>query len=126
MRIGGNAMAPTLNDGDRVQVTRAVTSLQRGELVAFYYPRDQSKTFVKRLIGLPGESVKVRKGQVLINDVSLEEPYVVSANRSADDLDAVVPAGEDFVLGDNRRNSSDSRHWGTVPAALIWGKVIVP
>ena len=124
VRVEGNAMAPTLGDGERVSVSGSVDPVQRGDIIVFDYPRDRSKTFLKRVVALPGEEVEVTDRGVTINGRPLEEPYVEDANRSASHWGPTrVPAGEYFVLGDNRRNSSDSRHWGTVPRELIRGKV---
>jgi signal peptidase I len=123
--IRGQAMAPTLNDGERWPVDRTVETIERGDVVAFYYPRDQSKSFVKRVVGMPGERISIERGRVSVNGTPLDEPYVVSSNRSAETFEATVPDGEFFMMGDNRRNSSDSRHWGTVSRELVWGKVII-
>jgi signal peptidase I len=116
-------MSPTLNDGERWPV-RDVGSINRGDIVAFRYPRDQSKSFVKRVIGLPGERIAIRGGQVFVNGTPLDEPYVAASNRSADSLETTVEPESFFLMGDNRSNSSDSRHWGTVPRTLIWGQVV--
>lgn len=125
-RIEGSAMSPTLNDGERWPIVRIVDRLERGDIVVFYYPRDQSKSFVKRVIGLPGERITIRQGEVSVDGRRLDETYVATANRSAEAFEVVVPADEFFLMGDNRRNSSDSRHWGAVPKALIWAKVVLP
>ena len=126
VNISGNAMAPTLNDGERWPIARNVDRVERGDLVAFHYPRDQSKSFVKRVVALPGERVSIRQGEVTIDGRRLDEPYVAAENRSAESFEIVVPPDEFFVMGDNRRNSSDSRHWGTVAKGLVWGKVVRP
>ena len=123
----GNAMAPTLQDGERLAVTSIVEPLERGDIVVFRYPVDESKTFVKRIVGLPGDEIGVVDGRVTVNGRLLEEPYVLAANRSSDRLGPYkVPDGQYFVVGDNRRNSSDSRHWGPVRRDLIVAKVTAP
>jgi signal peptidase I len=123
--VVGNAMAPTLRDGDRALATRAIDTLHRGDIVGFKYPRDESKSFVMRIVGLPGEQIEIREGTVAIDGRVLEEPYVIDANRSFDDLGPLRLYGDEyFVLGDNRRDSSDSRTWGPVRLNLIWAKVI--
>ena len=123
--IHGEAMDPTLKNGERAIATRNVDRLDRGEIVAFRYPRDESKSFVKRIVALPGEQIEMKDGRVLINGKRIEESYVDAANRSTETwAQRAVPAGEYFVMGDNRRNSSDSRHWGTVPRDLVWAKVV--
>ena len=117
-------MAPTLKHGERAVATRGIDRLERGEIVAFRYPRDESKSFVKRIVGLPGEQIEMRDGWVFINGRQIDEPYVIAANRSPETwAQPTIPAGEYFVMGDNRRNSADSRHWGTVRRDLVWAKV---
>jgi signal peptidase I len=124
--VAGRAMEPALHDGERVTVT-PITSLDRGDIVTFRYPPDESKHFMKRIIGLPGERVEVRDGLVTIDGRHLDEDYVLEANRSHDSWGPrTIPEREYFMLGDNRRNSSDSRHWGTVRRDLITGKVVLP
>jgi signal peptidase I len=125
IRIQGSAMAPTLNDGDRRLLSRHYPGdvLTRGAVVAFRYPRDPSKNFVMRIVGLPGERVEIVKGAVSVDGKPLEEPYVAEENRSNEHHGPlVIPPGEYFVMGDNRRNASDSRSWGTVSGKLVWGE----
>lgn len=125
LTVVGNAMAPTLNDGDQVIVTRAIDQLRRGDIVAFRYPRDESKSFLQRIVGLPGEQVAMMDGLVAINGTPIEEPYVDAASRSPETWGPVsVPDDSYFVLGDNRQHSSDSRDWGVVPRGSIWAKVV--
>jgi signal peptidase I len=124
VNIEGEAMAPALKNGERAVATRGVRSVERGEIVAFRYPPDESKNFVKRVVGLPGEQIEIREGRVFINGRQLDEPYVVDSNRSAETLTPrTIPTGEYFVMGDNRRNSSDSRHWGTVRHDLMFARI---
>ena len=123
VRVEGRAMSPTLNNGDKVFLLKQFGEIQRGEIVAHLYPEDTSKSYIKRIIGLPGETLEIREGRVFINGQLLEEPYMPAENFSQDTLAPVQIAAEHyFVLGDNRRNSSDSRYWGTVPRNLIYGK----
>jgi signal peptidase I len=118
-------MAPTLNDGDRALATRDVGVLERGDIVGFRYPRDESKSFVQRIVATPGDRIEMRDGRVTLNGALLDETYVLSGNRSADSWGPVtVPPDHYFVMGDNRRNSSDSRSWGTVRRDAIWAKVL--
>ncbi len=94
----------------------------RGEIIVFRYPEDPSKDFVKRVVGLPGETVEVRSGTVYINGVALSEPYLQRSDKSSARL-LNLEEKEYYVIGDNRRNSNDSRAWGIVPEANIVGKV---
>lgn len=125
MTIAGSSMAPTFVDGERVTVEMVLDPVARGDIIVFRYPRDTSKLFVQRVIGMPGDELLVEAGSVIINGVTLDEPYVIEANRSFDTSGTSVPAGHYFVMGDNRNNSSDSRSWGTVAESLVYGKVVV-
>jgi len=123
VRVEGHAMEPALNHGDRIFVIKRMGELKRGDIVIFLYPHDQSKSYLKRIIGLPGETIEIEAGRVLINGSQIEEPYLDPKYASHDTTVPVqIPAQHYFVMGDNRRNSSDSRYWGTVPRELIYGK----
>lgn len=102
----------------------AIHPPRRGEVIVFRFPRDPSKDFVKRVIGLPGEEVEVVSGIPYIDGVVLEEPYLTSHDRSRS-APVLMGDGEYFVMGDNRRSSNDSRSWGAVPEENIFGKVWV-
>lgn len=122
--VEGKAMMPAFNNGDRVLMDKNVGELKRGDVITFLYPKDRSKWFIKRIIGLPGETVEIREGRTYINGQVLEESYVDdSYNQSkATFPPRKVPEYQYFVMGDNRDNSSDSRYWGTVDKELIMGK----
>ncbi|HEX8921744.1 MAG TPA: signal peptidase I [Pyrinomonadaceae bacterium] len=126
----GTSMLPGIRDGDRLTVERfgegEKLSLNRGEVIAFWYPDDPSKSYIKRLIGLPGETVEIREGAVFINGNKLEEPYVEAQRNlsKASKPPEQVKAHYYYVLGDNRDASSDSRYWGLVPEKYIYAKVI--
>lgn len=97
----------------------------RGDIIAFWYPADTSKYYIKRIVALPGETVEILNGEVLVNGARLPEPYVAakfntSLHRRAQ---VTVPPNAYYVLGDNRDNSSDSRQWGFVTEDLIFAKV---
>ena len=94
----------------------------RGEIIVFQFPQDPDKDFVKRVVGLPGETVEVRSGTVYINGDALQEPYLMRTDRSSA-RPLVLDDKEYYVIGDNRRNSNDSRAWGVVPEENIVGKV---
>ncbi|HKE06101.1 MAG TPA: signal peptidase I, partial [Blastocatellia bacterium] len=125
VRVQGQAMMPTLRDGERVLIWKVVEEINRGDIVVFLYPDDPSKSYIKRIIGLPGEEVMVENGKVLINGTALDEPYMNADYRSSDSMPGPMQVKDHhyFVLGDNRPMSSDSRYWGLVPEKYIYGKV---
>ena len=103
------------------QALFAPASPDYGEVIAFNAPLDPSRQFLKRVIGLPGDTIEVDMGQVIRNGEPLDEPYVV--NRDSRSIRSVkVPEGFYYVLGDNRPGSSDSRNWGFVPEEYIIGR----
>ena len=126
-RIAGQAMSPTLQDQDRIIVNKLAyysKRPERGDVVMMHYPLDLSRLFVMRVIAQPGDRLHIRRGRVYLNDQPYEDSYVAASFRSADDWGPeVVPDGHYFVMGDRRNNSSDSRHWGFVPARYIVGRV---
>ena len=126
-RVEGQSMAPTLEDQDRLIVNKLVYRIgepRRGDIVMLYYPLNPEKSFVKRVIAEEGDTVRIVDGRVYVNDIPLKDDYVASEYRSHDDWGPqVIPEGYDFVMGDHRNNSSDSRHWGMVPKKYIIGKV---
>lgn len=124
VRIEGQAMMPTLRNGDRVFMDRNPDQLERGDIIVFYFPLDTTKSYIKRIVGLPGETLMIEEGKIFINGKQIEEPYLDAEFLAQDSLPAPVkiPDGHYFVLGDNRRNSSDSRYWGTVSRDLVYGK----
>lgn len=124
VRVQGIAMEPALRDGDRIFIERNPEKLDRGDIIIFYYPADQTKSFIKRIVGLPNETVEVREGKVMINGRIIEEPYIDAKFNKSWRNTAEIKLGEDsyYVLGDNRDNSSDSRIWGPVQRKLVYGK----
>jgi signal peptidase I len=128
-RVDGLSMSPTLEDHDRLIVNKLVYEIGDplpGDIVMLYYPLNPDKMFVKRIIAKEGDSVRIVDGRVFVNDVPLHDEYVPTAFRSHDDWGPkVIDQGYYFVLGDHRNNSSDSRHWGSVPKKYIVGKVKV-
>jgi signal peptidase I len=124
-RIEGYSMEPNLHQGQYLIVNKAVYKWlhppQRGDIVVFEYPRAPDRDFIKRVIGLPGETVEVRGGSVYIDGIPLDEPYLPQRTNGS-----VAPRNlgdnEFFVLGDNRDNSSDSRSWGPLPQDNVIGK----
>jgi signal peptidase I len=135
VKVEGTSMLPRLHDGERIFVNKLIyydeyrwaPKIERGDIVVFWYPNDPSKSYIKRVIGLPGEIVEVREGSVYINGSILEEKYLdPSENASAASQAPVhVNLNYYFVMGDNRDNSSDSRSWGLVPKKYIYGKALL-
>jgi signal peptidase I len=128
-RVDGLSMAPTLEDHDRLIVNKLVYELgdpRPGDIVMLYYPLNPEKMFVKRVIAREGDTVRIMDGRVYVNDQPLRDDYVPNEFRSHDDWGPqVIQQGYYFVMGDHRNNSSDSRHWGSVPKKYIVGKVKV-
>lgn len=124
MQIEGSAMLPSFKDGDRVLVEKKVIEINRGEIIFFHFPKDTTRLYFKRVVGLPNETVSILNGKVSIDDKNLEEPYLDQTyNQSKSNLPPIkVPDRSYFVLGDNRDNSSDSRSWGTVKEELVVGR----
>jgi len=131
--VEGTSMLPQLHDGERLLVNKLVYyriqsiswgHLQRGDIVVFWYPADPEKSYVKRIIGLPGETVEIRNGHVFIDGTELNEPYLDAEHNQSLHDNSVTQVKEHyyFVMGDNRDNSSDSRYWGLVPEKYIYGK----
>ena len=130
VKVEGTSMLPRLHDGERIFVNKMIyyglPDIERGDIVVFWFPDDPSKSYIKRVIGLPGETVQMRAGRIFVNGKELEEPYLDPAlNVSPDDRPpAYVKPHYYFVMGDNRDNSSDSRSWGLVPEKYIYGKAL--
>lgn len=122
--VEGTAMLPSFSNGDKIFIDKNFGNLNRGDVITFLYPKDKSKWYFKRVIGLRGENVEIREGKVFINNQIIDEPYIDdSFNQSkANFSPRIVPENQYYVLGDNRDNSSDSRYWGTVGRELIKGK----
>jgi len=127
-RVQGTSMEPLLQDGERIVVNKFVyrfRPIERGDVVVFWYPRDPSVSFVKRVIALPGDRVEIRSGQLLINGVVVEERYLPESFRDSDSHPPLeVRKGYYYVLGDHRRSSNDSRSWGEVPEKYIYGRAV--
>lgn len=123
--VRGESMLPNYQDGNVVLVNKIAYQLgnpERGDVVAMFFPGEKSKRFIKRVIGLPGETVRVNAGAVFVNDAPLPEIYLTADLQTLPDLERTLTSDEYFVMGDNRPNSSDSRAWGPVPESFILGK----
>ena len=126
VRVENISMEPTLMPGEFLLVNRLayrMGPIQRGDVVIFHYPLNPKEDFIKRTIGLPGDTVRVENGAVFVNDVKLEEPYIAETPNYNGSWE--VPENAIFVLGDNRNRSLDSHAWGFVPFDLILGKALV-
>src|SRR3954465_5293279 len=128
VKVEGTSMMPSLDDQERIFVNKFVyrlESIQRGDIVVFRYPRDPSKSFIKRVIGVAGDHIRIDSGQVYVNGEALDEDYVPNAftdQRSYPDV--IVPDDCYFVLGDHRSMSNDSRDFGPVAVSFIYGKAV--
>jgi signal peptidase I len=127
-RVQGTSMLPLLQDGERIIVNKLVYRLypiERGDVVVFWYPKDPSVSFIKRVVGRPGDKVEIRNGTLFVNGQRVAESYVMNQFRDGESYDPVeVPRGFYYVLGDHRNSSNDSRSWGEVPEKYIYGKAM--
>jgi signal peptidase I len=150
VKVEGSSMLPRLHHGERIFVNKMIgfedndadkgnfasrlmdlisdhlPKLDRGDIVVFWYPEDPSKSYIKRILGLPGETVEIRDGIVFINGQELDEPYLdpkLNVTRT-NQPPVYVKNHYYFVMGDNRDHSSDSRMWGLVPEKYIYGKAL--
>lgn len=136
-RIPSESMVPTLLVGDHLlveKITYRFREPKRGEIIVFKFPLDESKDYIKRVIGLPGDTIEVRGKEVYLNGKRIDEPYAVHLDpnvipREISPRDffgpVKVPKDSYFVMGDNRDNSFDSRFWGFVPRRNIVGKALI-
>ena len=128
VKVEGTSMMPGLEDQERIFVNKFVyrwEPIQRGDIVVFRYPRDTSKSYIKRVIGVAGDHVRIENGQVYVNDEALDEDYVPAEYADARSYaDTTVPANSFFVLGDHRTMSNDSRDFGPVNERYIYGKAV--
>ena len=126
VRVEGTSMLPMLEDQDRLFINKIayrVGDIHQGDVVVFQYPRDHTKSYIKRVIALPGDDIRITHGRVYVNGAQLKEPYVPS--RYTDDRsqpEIVLPPNRYWVMGDHRSISSDSRDFGPVERDLIYGK----
>lgn len=128
VRVEGTSMLPRLEDHDRLFINKFVyhvESIQRGDVVVFHYPRDPEKSYIKRVIAVPGDRLAIEDGQVLLNGHPLAETYVPEQFRDTRSMDeTVIPPDSYFMMGDHRSISSDSREFGPVARDLIYGKAV--
>jgi signal peptidase I len=130
VKVEGRSMMPGLTDEERIFINKyeyklGVGNIERGDLVVFHFPKDPSQSYIKRVIGLPGDEVEIRDGFVFLNGARIDEPYVPDDYRDHISLPrSRVPADSYFVLGDHRNSSNDSRMWGYVDRPQIYGKAV--
>jgi signal peptidase I len=128
VKVEGTSMAPLLSDQERIFINKFVyhfEPIERGDVVVFWYPLDRSKSFIKRVIGLPGETIEIRAGHLYVNGKELAEPYVPASYLDQSKFPPmVIPSNEYFVMGDHRDSSNDSRVFGPVPRQFIYGKAV--
>src|ERR1700675_4872148 len=128
VKVEGTSMMPGLEDQERIFVNKFVyrwEPIQRGDIVVFRYPRDTSKSYIKRVIGIASDHIRIENGQVFVNGEALDEDYVPNEYADARSYpEVIVPANSYFVLGDHRTMSNDSRDFGPVNERYIYGKAV--
>jgi signal peptidase I len=124
-RIEGSSMEPNFHNGEYLLVNKLAYRLgeyQRGDVIVFKYPNDITKDYIKRVIGLPGDTVEIRDGMLFVNDQLVSEPYEVMPMNYLSEMPRVVEPGTLYVMGDNRPASSDTRDWGLLDQELVIGQ----
>ena len=130
VKVEGTSMMPSLFDQERLFINQysykfGLGDIKRGDTVVFWFPGDTTKSYIKRVIGIPGDRVAVQDGYVIINGRKLIENYVPPEYRDDSSLPPeLIPPEKYFVLGDHRVSSNDSRAWGLVPRSYIYGKAV--
>jgi signal peptidase I len=130
VKVEGTSMMPALLDNERIFINKfvyrfGIGDIERGDMVVFHYPHDPSKSYIKRVIGVPGDRVSIEDGMVYVNGKRLDESYVPEEYRDHFSAPlATVPDESFYVLGDHRSSSNDSRSWGFVQRRFIYGKAV--
>jgi signal peptidase I len=128
VRVEGTSMLPRIEDRDRLFINKFVyriSAIERGDVVVFHYPRDPEKSYIKRVIALPGDRLSIDRGRVWLNGKPQVEKYVPEEFQDSRSMaQIVVPRGTYFMMGDHRSISSDSREFGPVARSLIYGKAV--
>jgi signal peptidase I len=134
VKVEGTSMLPRLHDGERIFVNKLIyydeyrwaPKVERGDIVVFWFPDDPSKSYIKRVVGLPGDTIEMHEGVVRVNGTDLDETYLDPRFNATLKSQAPVYVRPNyyFVMGDNRDNSSDSRVWGLVPKKYVYGKAL--
>jgi signal peptidase I len=130
VKVEGTSMMPALTDQERIFINKftyrfGIGGIERGDMVVFWFPLDTTKSYIKRVIALPGDSVEIDRGMVSVNGKPLAEDYVPAEYRDHMSYrKTTIPPGNYFVLGDHRSSSNDSRAWGPVERKYIYGKAV--
>lgn len=131
-KVSGHSMEPTLSDGDYLVINKMIYNFAKpakGDIIVFPHNGDKNEIFIKRVIGLPGDTVELKRGYVYVNGIEMQENYITEKNQTIGNIEYpfTVSEGEYFVMGDNRNNSFDSRYVevGTVPLKEIIGKASI-
>jgi signal peptidase I len=128
VKVEGTSMNPLLSDQERIFINKFVyrfEPIERGDVVVFWYPLDRSKSFIKRVVGLPGETIEIRDGHLYIDGDELADQYVPAGYIDSSNYGPrKIPLGEYFVMGDHRDSSNDSRVFGPVSRSFIYGKAV--
>jgi signal peptidase I len=128
VKVEGTSMQPLLSDQERIFINKFVyrfEPIERGDVVVFWYPLDRSKSFIKRVVGLPGETIELRRGKLFIDGKSIGEPYVPASFFDGGSYGPMaIPPASYFVMGDHRDSSNDSRMFGPVSREYIYGKAV--
>src|SRR5579862_1687808 len=128
VKVEGTSMQPLLSDQERIFINKFVyrfEPIERGDVVVFWYPLDRSKSFIKRVVGLPGETIELRRGKLFIDGKSIGEPYVPASFFDGGSYGPLtIPPASYFVMGDHRDSSNDSRMFGAVSREYIYGKAV--
>jgi len=130
VKVEGTSMMPSLEDQERIFINKFIYrfgmgGVERGDMVVFWYPGDPSKSYIKRVVAVPGDRVEIREGKVVLNERELDEGYVPEQYRDRQSVNELsVPPDHYYVLGDHRSSSNDSRTWGPVHRRHIYGKAV--
>lgn len=128
VQVEGTSMMPRLSPHERLFINKMVyhfEPIRRGDIVVFRYPLEPAKSYIKRVVGLPGERISVRAGRVYVDGEPLDEPYLPTDTADRQSYpEVLVGPDQYYVLGDHRGSSNDSRVWGTVPRKFIYGKAV--
>ncbi len=131
VQVEGTSMEPTLVSQERIFINKftyrfGIEKVERGDMVVFWYPEDGRRSYIKRVVGLPGEEIRIERGVVYVGGRPLREDYVPDEYRDRGNMEPLVVApGHYFVLGDHRNSSNDSRAWGRgISRNQIYGKAV--